>query len=97
MLKTLCICIGLSAAPLALASPMVAYPLAPSTQAKSLSTTTASASKPSTLMRLPPPTLNVTRAVRQADGSLSLQCVQRPNPAAKLPPQRTVVPHTGGN
>ena len=48
-------------------------------------------------MRLAPPTLNVTQAVRQADGSLALQCVQQPNPAAGSPPQRTIVPHTGGN
>lgn len=97
MLKTLCICIGLSAAPLALASPMVAYPLAPSTQAKSLSTTTATASKPSTLRRIAPPKISVTEIVRQTDGSLSLQCVQRPNPLAKLPPSRTIVPYAGVN
>ncbi|MEO8801928.1 MAG: hypothetical protein ABI304_06115 [Rudaea sp.] len=101
MLKTLCICIGLGAAPLALAaSPMVAHPLAPSPHATSkseLAKSELAAAKPDALRRLAPPTINVTRAVRGADGRLVLQCVQRPNPAAKVPPQRTVVPHTGGN
>lgn len=96
MFKTLILCLSLGAAPLALAaSPMVAHPLAPSPQAQSRADSTAA--KPAALRRLAPPTINVTQAVRGADGQLVLQCVQRPNPAAKLPPQRTIVPHTGGN
>lgn len=73
-------------------TPMVAYPLAPSTQAK---TGAASEFKPADKLRLPPPTISVTRLVRQPDGSLRMQCDQEPNPRAKiaLPPNRLVAPN----
>ena len=35
------------------------------------------------LQRLPAPTMSVTRVTRQADGTLSADCVQRPNPKAR--------------
>lgn len=72
-------------------TPMVAQPLAPSTQAKAGATPVF---KPADKLRLPPPTLTVTHLVRQADGSLRVQCDQEPNPRAKiaLPPNRTVSP-----
>lgn len=72
-------------------TPMVAYPLAPSTQAK---TGAASEFKPADKLRLPPPTISVTRLVRQPDGSLRMQCDQELNPRAKiaLPTDRSVAP-----
>ena len=39
------------------------------------------AAKPQ-LQRLPAPMMSVTRVTRQADGTLSADCVQRPNPKA---------------
>ncbi|MBS0556132.1 MAG: hypothetical protein JSR27_01825 [Proteobacteria bacterium] len=72
-------------------TPMVAQPLAPSTQAKAGA---APSIKPAAKLRLPPPTISVTRLVRQPDGSLRMQCDQEPNPRAKitLPPDRSVSP-----
>lgn len=69
-------------------SPMVAYPLAPSMQAKAGA---APQFKPADKLRLPAPTITVTRLVRQADGSLRMQCDQERNPRAKiaLPPTRS--------
>ncbi|HMM56943.1 MAG TPA: hypothetical protein PKD77_05040 [Rudaea sp.] len=83
---------GLLAASAARAdAPMVAHPLAPSAQAKSGA---AAEFKPADKLRLPPPTITVTRLVRQPDGSLRMQCDQEPNPHAKiaLPPDRSVSP-----
>jgi hypothetical protein len=70
---------------------MVAQPLAPSAQSKA---GVAPVYKPADKLRLPAPTITVTRLVRQADGSLRMQCDQEPNPRAKiaLPPNRTVTP-----
>lgn len=82
--------LGLLAATAAWAdSPMVAQPLAPSAQAKAGATAQF---KPADKMRLPPPTVTVTRLVRQPDGSLRMQCEQEPNPRAKiaLPPNQPV-------
>jgi hypothetical protein len=84
--------IGLLAATAAWADmPMIAQPLAPSAQAKA---GTAAEFKPADKMRLPPPTVTVTRLVRQPDGSLRMQCELEPNPRARiaLPPNRTVTP-----
>lgn len=83
---------GLLAATAAWAdTPMVAQPLAPSAQAKSGA---VAQFKSADKLRLPPPTVTVTRLVRQPDGSLRMQCDQEPNPHAKiaLPPNRTVTP-----
>jgi len=83
---------GLLAATAAWAdSPMVAQPLAPSVQTD---TGAAAQYKPADKLRLPAPTISVTRVVRQADGSLRMQCDQEPNPRAKiaLPPNRIVTP-----
>ena len=85
--------VGLLAATAAWAdTPMVAQPLAPSTQA---SIGAAAQFKPADKLRLPPPTISVTRLVRQPDGSLRMQCDQEPNPRAKivLPPNRAVAPN----
>ncbi|HEY7872403.1 MAG TPA: hypothetical protein VIC31_06735 [Rudaea sp.] len=73
-------------------TPMVAQPLAPSTQARSGA---AAEFKPADKLRLPPPTVTVTRLVRQPDGSLRMQCDQEPNPRAKiaLPPDRVAAPN----
>lgn len=62
---------------------MVAHPLASTAQAKpgaAVEFKPADADK----LRLPPPTITVTRLVRQADGSLRMQCDQEPNPRAKI-------------
>ena len=55
----------------------VAQPLAPSAQTKG--------AKVAAPRRLPAPTISVTRVTRQSDGSLSMDCVQRPNPKLRLP------------
>lgn len=89
----LALVLGLLAANVAWAdTPMIAQPLAPSAQSKAGA---ASTFKPADKMRLPPPTVTVTRLVRQPDGSLAMQCDQEPNPRAKivLPPNRTVTPN----
>jgi hypothetical protein len=72
-------------------TPMVAQPLAPPAQTK---TGAAAEFKPADKLRLPPPTITVTRVVRQADGSLRMQCDQEPNPRARiaLPPDRVAAP-----
>lgn len=74
-------------------NPMVAHPLAPSMHAKSGATATEF--KPADKLRLPPPTVTVTRLVRQADGSLRMQCDQEPNPRAKiaLPQNQAATPN----
>lgn len=90
--QSLVLVLGLLATTYAWAdSPMVAQPLAPSAQAKAGATAQF---KPADRLRLPPPTLSVTRLVRQPDGSLRMQCDQEPNPRAKiaLPPNRAVSP-----
>jgi hypothetical protein len=53
-----------------------AQPLAPSA---SLSATHA-ASKPAAMHRVPAPSISETSVTRQPDGSLAMNCVQRPNP-----------------
>lgn len=88
--QSLFLVIGLLTATAARAdAPMVPRPLAP-TEAG-----TAPSFKPADKLRLPAPTITVTRLVRQADGSLRLQCDQEPNPRAKiaLPPTRNVTPN----
>lgn len=85
--------LGLLAATAARAdSPMMPQPLAPYAPAKAGA---APAYKPAAMLRLPAPTITVTRLVRQADGSLRMQCNQEPNPRAKiaLPPTQTVTPN----
>lgn len=80
--KPLLICLGLVAGSVALAdTPMVPQPLAPSAQAQSGA---APMYKPAAKLRLPAPTISVTRLVRQADGSLRMQCDQEPNPKARV-------------
>ncbi|MBS0440142.1 MAG: hypothetical protein JSS33_12105 [Proteobacteria bacterium] len=83
---------GLLAASAARAdTPMVAHALAPAAASRSGAAPTF---KPADKLRLPPPTITVTRLVRQPDGSLRMQCDQEPNPRAKiaLPPDRSVAP-----
>ncbi|MDE1885952.1 MAG: hypothetical protein KGH92_08605 [Xanthomonadaceae bacterium] len=86
-------CLGLLTAFTAFAdTPMVPEPLAPLAQPKS---GRAPLYKPAAKLRLPAPTITVTRLVRQADGSLRMQCDQEPNPRAKiaLPPNRVATPN----
>ena len=88
----LALVVGLLAATAAWAdTPMVAQPLASSAQAKAGA---AAEFKPADKIRLPPPTITVTRLVRQADGSLRMQCELERNPRARiaLPPNRAVTP-----
>lgn len=68
-------------------TPPVPQPLAPSAQAKG--------AKIAAPRRLPAPTISVTRVTRQRDGSLSMDCVQRPNPKLRLP-GGGVSPQNGG-
>jgi hypothetical protein len=64
-------------------SVLASQPLAASAKPKSATT--------SLLRKSPPPTVSETSVTRQADGSLTMNCVQKPNPrlkaatAAKLP------------
>jgi len=91
MFKPIVLAIALAFSPLALgATPLVAYPLAPSPQ--SAATQGKMTTKPENLLlRLPPPTMEVTRAVRRPDGSIQLQCVQRLNPRSGLARQRAKI------
>ncbi|MDR3388386.1 MAG: hypothetical protein P4L92_15165 [Rudaea sp.] len=76
-INLLLLCLGMattaSAAdvPLASAQPQ---PLAPAAGLKAATT------KPATMHRVPSPSISETRVTRNADGSLTLNCVQRPNP-----------------
>lgn len=91
VLKTLTFCGGLLAVGAALADSPKVYPLAPSPQVKSLPQRNVSSTKPDAPLRLTPPTVSVTRAVRSADGHVTLQCVQQPNPKIAPHPVRTRV------
>lgn len=62
-------------------APMQPEPLAPPA---STARVKSGAYKPAPRVRLPAPTMNVTRLVRQSDGSLRLQCDERPNAQAKV-------------
>jgi hypothetical protein len=89
------ICLGLLATSVAFAdAPMMPQPLAPSAQAKP---GVAPAYKPAAKLRLPAPTVSVTRLVRQPDGSLRMQCDQEPNPHAlvTLPVRASIQPGDG--
>ena len=93
MKPAIALSLGLLIASAALAdTPMIPHPLAPLPQTKFGA---ASVFKPADKLRLPAPTITVTRLVRQADGSLRMQCDQEPNPRAKiaLPPNRNATPN----
>ncbi|MGH8041614.1 MAG: hypothetical protein ACREPN_06170 [Rudaea sp.] len=89
--KSPLLALGLLAATVAWAdSPMIPQPLAPSVQAQSGATTF----KPVPKLRLPSPKITATRLVRQADGSLRMQCDEIPNPRARIAlPARPVSPN----
>ncbi len=71
-------------------SPMIPQPLAPSAHAQS----GATAFKPEPKLRLPSPKITATRLVRQADGSLRMQCDEIPNPRARIAlPARPLSPN----
>ena len=53
-----------------------AQPLAPSV----LLNATRTASKPAAMHRVPAPSISQTSVTRRPDGSLVMNCVQRPNP-----------------
>ena len=87
MSKNILFWIGLLISPIVFAdTPMVPHQLAPSPQTNS--TRDKASTKPEPLLRLAPPTMSVTRAVRMPDGSIQLQCVQRLNPKSGLYKQR---------
>jgi hypothetical protein len=90
--KSALICLGLLSASAAMAdTPMVPQPLAPSTGVHG---NRNAGGKPAAKARLPAPMLNATRLVRQADGSVRMQCVDVPNPRArtKSPVERAAQP-----
>jgi len=70
-------------------TPPVPQPLAPAAQAKS------PGAKIAAPQRFPAPAISVTRVTRQRDGSLSIDCVQRPNPKLRLP-GNPVTPQNNG-
>ncbi len=79
--KPVLFCIALTTAASAADAPVVlpqSLPLAPSTGLKSASADTAP-NFPA-IKRLRSPTISETSVVRQADGSLAMHCVQKPNP-----------------
>ena len=53
-----------------------AQPLASSAQMKAAGAT----GKPAAMHRVPSPTISETSVTRRSDGSLALNCVQKPNP-----------------
>lgn len=73
-------CLGLaanvSAADLPSAPALQVQPLAPSAQPK----TTNAVAKPAAMHRVPAPSVSETSVTRRSDGSLVLNCVQKPNP-----------------
>jgi hypothetical protein len=54
-----------------------------------------SSSKPEPARRVLAPSVHVMRATRQADGSLAMDCVQRPNPLL-IKPGTPNSPHRNG-
>jgi hypothetical protein len=73
--KALLLALGLlPAIPAHADSPPTPQPLAPSALAKNSSATKGAP------RRMTPPAISVTRVTRRADGSLGIDCVQRPNP-----------------
>jgi hypothetical protein len=90
MFKTLYACLGLLTVCGAQADTLpTPQPLAPSARTKD------DGSKIGAPRRLPSPAVSVTRVRRQPDGSLSIDCVQRPNPKLHLPGS-PATPHDGG-
>jgi hypothetical protein len=74
------VCLGLAANALAADAPAVlalqVQPLAPAVPLR----TANGAAKPATLHRVPAASVSETSVVRRADGSLVMNCVQKPNP-----------------
>ena len=74
-------CLGLTANAFAADAPSApalhAQPLAPSAQQMKV---TQAAAKPAAMHRVPAPSISETRVTRRSDGSLVLNCVQKPNP-----------------
>ncbi|HZP65913.1 MAG TPA: hypothetical protein VFB32_06355 [Rudaea sp.] len=67
-----------------------AQPLAPSPAAKS------AAAKSTTPQLFVAPTIHETRVTRRADGSLAVDCVQKPNPKLNSAPSHARSPQAGG-
>jgi hypothetical protein len=91
-MKLLFLCIGITANAFA-ADPAS---LAPQAQPLAVSTQTNSVVKPA-MRRLPAPTISETSVTRRADGSLTMNCVQKPNPKLKqsvVTPQSTKLPQS---
>jgi hypothetical protein len=83
--KLFLLCLGLTGSAIAAESTApVPMPLAPSPGFKA----TAGAEKPGTLRRMLSPKISVTSVTRNADGSLSMNCVEKPNPKAQALNQR---------
>ena len=87
--KLLLFCLGLAANMAAAESPApIPQPLASSPGIKAAA---AGAVKPGTLRRVLSPTISVTSVTRNPDGSLSMNCVQKPNPGVQELIQRRIV------
>jgi hypothetical protein len=92
-LKPLFFCLGLAAnAAAAESSAPTPQPLAPSPQTKAAAGSVAA--KPGTLRRVLSPIISETSVVRRPDGSLALNCMDKPNPKALG--ARHVTPQAGG-
>jgi hypothetical protein len=72
-------------------STLQVQPLAPSMTMKS----THGTSKPAAMLRVPAPSISETSVTRRPDGSLTLNCVQKPNP--KLAQQMTAQQHAANS
>ena len=93
--KPLLLILGLGAASAMAAGPddpVVPHPLAvPVVKSPGA----AASGKPAPAARVVSPTLNVTRATRNADGTLTISCVDQPNPKAQAV-RRTASPRSSG-
>lgn len=92
--KLLLFCLGLTAnVAAAESSAPTPQPLASSPGIKAA----AGAVKLGTLRRVLSPTISETSVVRRADGSLAVNCMEKPNPKARaLAPGRVVSPQADG-
>lgn len=81
-IKLALFCLGLAATATAADAPQASspqpQPLAPSATIKGVNG--SAPTKPVGIHRVPSPTISETRVTRRADGSLAMNCVQKPNP-----------------
>lgn len=75
-IKLLLLCVAMAANASAADSPVAPTP-------QPLAPAAPTVAKSAAVRRLPPPTVSETSVTRRADGSLAMNCVQKPNPKLK--------------